>query len=94
MWDRVLTQFNNSEILSAVETKSDNFFLGVGSYSSGNGQLLNYDLTNLTSIYNAGVQPYADSQLFLKGTKLYRAMKSPTGGFTGTSIKLKSHTVY
>lgn len=94
LWDRVLTQFNNSEIISVAETATNNFFLAIGPYGSGNGQLLNYDLTNLTPLTNAGFQPYADSQLLLKGTRLYRAMISLNSSFTGYSIKLKSHTVY
>lgn len=94
LWDRVLTQFNNSEIVSVAETATNNFFLAIGPYGSGNGQLLNYDLTNLTPLTNAGFQSHADVQLLLKGSLLYRASVSLNSSFTGFSIKLKSHTVY
>ena len=93
LWEKVITQFNNSEIVSVVETATNNFFLAIGPFSSGNGQLFNYDLTSLNILTNAGFQPYADTQLLLKGSRLFRAMIGFNSSFTGNAVKLKSHTV-
>ena len=88
IWEKVLTQFNGSEITSCVEKQADVFYLGVGGYNSGN--LYKYDLTNLTVIDNQYRQP--DAQLLIKNGTLHRGIIEANASFYQT-VKLKVYSI-
>jgi hypothetical protein len=88
LWEKVLTQFNNSQISSCVEKQQDVFYLGIGSYSSG--KLYKYDLNNLTILDNIYRQP--DAQLLIKNNTLYRGIIETNSSFYET-VKVKVHTI-
>ena len=87
LWERVLTQFDGSEITACVEAGPDKFILAIGRYGSGTGQLLKYNLSDLVPLVNAGYQFYSDSQLLLNSNSLYRVMLYG-------NVRVKLHTVY
>jgi hypothetical protein len=90
VWERILSQFNNSAAYSILEKQPGVFYLGLG--SSGNGKLYKYDLSNLSEINLAYITNYHDIQLLKNGTKLYRALiDANTGGYE--TVKLKAYTI-
>lgn len=88
IWEKVLTQFNNSQISSCVEKQQDVFYLGIGEYATG--KLYKYDLSNLTIIDNTYRQP--DAQLIIKNNKLYRGIIETNSSFYET-VKVKTYTI-
>jgi hypothetical protein len=88
LWEKVLTQFSDSQISSCVEKQQDVFYLGIGGYASG--KLYKYDLNNLTVIDNTYRQP--DAQLLIKNNKLYRGIIETNASFYET-VKVKAYTI-
>ena len=88
IWEKVLTQFNGSEISSCIEKQADIFYSGIGGNNSG--KLYKYDLTNLNIIDNQFRQP--DSQLLIKNGNLFRGILETNSAFYQT-VKLKVYSI-
>lgn len=90
IWERIITQFNNSGIYSCIEKQQDIFYLGIGASSSA--KLYKYDLSTISEINSSFISSFRDVQLLKTNNKLYRALLGIKPNFYET-VSMRAYNI-